>query len=335
MKKIAEKNKKIFITGGVGFIGFYLTRKLIEKGYFVTTYDAYLNYIEPEKSNYNSYLNYRLEKLRPFLDSGKLKMIRGDIRNKNEISRALTEEKPDVVVHLAALAISTASQKFSEDAMNINLNGTVNILEAIRECKTIKRFIYTSSSMVYGNFEYSPADENHPRSPLEIYGGTKKAGEVLTKVFARQFDFEYVIIRPSAVYGATDSNKRVSQLFVENALKGKPLILHNAGESKLDFSFVEDVADGFVLAIEKTNAKNETFNITRGEGRSLKELAEIVKMHIPTTKIEMRPAPKDEKRPERGALDISKAKKILGYSPKTNLEDGMKEYISFIKNFGM
>ena len=107
--------------------------------------------------------------------------------------------------------------------------------------------------------------------------------------------------------------------------------MHNGGESKLDFSYVEDVADGFVLALKSKKADNETFNITRGEGRSLKEFANIIKSIIPATKIEYKEASKDEKRPERGALDISKAKKILGYNPKYSLEEGTKLYIDFAK----
>lgn len=319
---------KIFITGGAGFIGSFLAKELLENGDEVIIYDAFLNYVDPNKSHYHHYLNLRLNVL-----NGKVEIVRGDIRNKGLLLRTLNKYRPDKVVHLAALPIATASDQFSEDAMTINLNGTVNVLEAISECPFVKRFIYTSSSMIYGDFQREPCDEEHPKNPIGVYGGTKLAGETLTKVYAKRFGFEYTIIRPSAVYGPTDANRRVSQIFVDMALQGKPLTLHEGGRSKLDFSYVEDVAHGFVLALNSDKAVNETFNITRGEGRSIKEFAEIVKQHIPGVRTVEEPL--DIERPERGALDISKARRLLGYNPKYPIEQGIPKYIEFVKNSGV
>ena len=317
----------VLITGGTGFIGSYVTKILLEKGYDVVLYDANLNFIEPEKSRYHDYLRYRLKQLE------KAKIVNGDIRHKDTLLKTMKEHKPESVIHLAALPISIISNKRPEDAMTINLNGTVNVLESIRDSNFVKRFVFASSSMVYGNFQSESADENHPTTPIDVYGGTKLSGEILTKVFAKQYGSEYTIIRPSAVYGPSDANRWVTQIFVENALAGKPLVLHNGGLSKLDFSYVEDVAQGFVLALESEKARNETFNITRGEGRSLKELAEILKSLLPGLEITEEAVPKDEKRPERGGLDITKARKLLNYNPRYALEEGMEKYVEFIRNF--
>jgi len=318
----------ILITGGAGFIGYYLTKELLKRGDKVIVYDAFLNYVSPLKSHYQGYLKLRLKEI-----NDKVELVRGDIRNKGLFLRTLRKYKPEKVVHTAALPIATASNEFSEDAMEINLNGTVNVLEAIRECSFVKRFIYTSSSMVYGNFEYTPADEKHPTNPIDVYGGTKLAGEILTKAYSKRFDMEYVIIRPSTVYGPTDANRRVSQIFVDNALQSKPLVLENGGTSKLDFSYVEDVAHGFLLALDSPKAANEIFNITKGEGRSIKEFAQILSKIIPNVKMIEKPATFE--RPERGALDISKARKLLGYDPKYPLEKGLKKYVDFIKSSGI
>ena len=321
---------KVLITGGTGFIGYNIVKELLKSGDEPIIYDSFLNYTPPSKSNYQTYLKIRLKEI-----GGKVDIIQGDIRNKAYFIQILEKYKPEAVMNLAALPIATISNKFSEEAFEINLHGIVNILESIKKVDFVKRFIYTSSSMVYGDFKYSPTDENHPLSPIDIYGGTKVSGEILTKVYNKQYGLCYTIIRPSAVYGPTDANRRVTQIFVENALTNKPLVLHNGGESKLDFSYVEDVAHGFVLALKSKKAENEIFNITRGEGRSLKELAEIIKKIVPDVKIDYKENPKDEKRPERGALDISKAKKLLGYKPKYSLERGMEKYIEFVKNSGI
>lgn len=317
---------KVLLSGGAGFIGSYIAKKLLEQKDEVVIHDAFLNYISPFKSNYEKLLRLRFEGIKD-----KVELIRGDIRHKGRLLKILRHHKPDVVVLLAALPIATVSNIYSEDAMGINLNGTVNVLESIREVPSIKRIIYTSSSMIYGNFVRIPAKEDDPKNPLDVYGGTKLSGEILTKVFSKQYGMKYTIIRPSAVYGPTDANRRVTQIFIENALKGEPLVLHDGGISKLDFSYVEDVADGFVLVLKSDKAENQTFNITKGEGRSLRELAEIVKVHIPTAKVEYKEVSKEEKRPERGALDITKAKSLLGYNPKYSLEEGMKKYIEFVK----
>jgi nucleoside-diphosphate-sugar epimerase len=213
------------------------------------------------------------------------------------------------------------------------LNGTVNVLESVRDVDSVDRFAYTSSSMIYGDFQYRPADEEHPTNPKGVYGGTKLGGEVITRSFSNQYDIEHVIVRPSAVYGPTDANRRVSQIFVERALNGEPLELHGGGTQKLDFTFVEDTAQGFALAALEDNAANETFNITRGEGRSIRELAEVVGSHVggvETIETEARMS-----RPKRGALDIEKAQRLLGYEPQYSLEDGMEQYVQFVQEMGI
>jgi UDP-glucose 4-epimerase len=189
--------------------------------------------------------------------------------------------------------------------------------------------------MIYGDFfrddngEIIPAKEDQTCNPLGLYGAMKLAGEYVTKAYHKRFNIPYTIIRPSAVYGPTDCNRRVTEIFIHNALRGKDLILDNGGLHKLDFSYVEDVANGFILASNSNNGINNTFNITRGEGRSIKELAEITASIIPHTKLIVKKT--DVFRPNRGALDISKAKKLLGYNPKYSLNEGMKKYIDFVR----
>ena len=318
---------KIMLTGGTGFVGYYISKELIAKGCKVIAYDAFLNYIDPLKSNYNAYLDYRLSDL-----GEQVSVERGDTRNLASLISALRKHQPDVVIQLAAIPLATVSNRFSEEAIQINLNGTVTLLEAIRVTPSVKRLVFASSSFVYGNFHYDPADEEHPTDPIDVYGGTKLAGEAIIKGFARRFEKEFVIIRPSAIYGPTDANRRVTQIFVENAILNRPLVIHDGGRSKVDFTYCEDAAQGFALASLQPEAANEIFNITKGDGRSIKELADIIAQLVPNTLIEDRPA--DEIRPERGALDISKARKLLGFKPRYSLEEGMERYVAFVQKSG-
>ncbi len=319
---------KVFITGGLGFLGFYAAKELLGQGHEVTAYDACLNYIEPQKSTYRAQLDRRVRAL-----GARVNIIRGDTRDLTGLATALRETAPEVVVHLAAVPLAVAANKFSTEAIQVNLYGTMALLEVLRTVPSVRRVVFASSSFVYGNFRYEPADEEHPTDPIDVYGGTKLSGEVLIKGYARRFGTEFVIVRPSSVYGPTDANRRVTQIFVENAILGRPLILHDGGNSRLDFTYCDDTARGLVLAALHPAAANEVFNITRGEGRSIRELADIIGQIVPGTRIEAEH--ETEGRPERGTLDISKARRLLGYEPKISLEEGMKRYVAHMRETGI
>ena len=321
--------KKFFIAGGAGFIGYYIVKELLQEGHSVLIYDNFSNFVASE-SNYCLYLQRRLQDIKD-----KVEIVRGDVRDKRKLIQTMREFQPEIVINLVAIPLATASNVFFEDAIQINLNGHINILEAMRYSNSVERFIYASTSFVYGNFEYEPADENHPTRPIDIYGGTKLSCEILSKTYSDRYGIDHTIIRPSAVYGPTDANRRVSQIFVENALTGKPLTLNNNGEGKVDFTYVKDTAHGFVLAALSDNAKNQTFNITAGQGRNPKEFVEILKGIIPQEIQTIINPGDDAKRPNRGALGICKAKDLLGYEPQYQLEQGLKEYIDYLLASGL
>jgi UDP-glucose 4-epimerase len=323
---MTEPKKKVLIVGGSGFIGSYISKKLLERGHEVVIYDAYIQYFSPlENRFYHAFTAERLHGM----NSG-VEFIRGDVRDKYFLRDAIERTKPSHIIHLAGLPISDIGDKNPEEAISSIVQGTTNILDAIKDASYVERFVYASSSMVYGDFEYAPADEEHPKRPKGMYGAARLAAEVLTEAYGRRYGIRYTIIRPSAVYGPGDVNKRVTQIFLENVFEGKPIKLHNGGGSKLDFTFVEDTAEGFVLAAFSEKGLNQVFNITRGEGRTLKELASIIQgMSLEPVRIETVPA--DRFRPERGALGIQKATELLGYKPAYSLEEGMKKYYDFVK----
>ena len=319
--------KKVFITGGCGFVGSYLARELLKHGYDLMLFDAFLNYIDPFTSQYQHFLKSRMRDL-----LGKVSIERGDIRVQKRMQQLLNEWKPDAVIHLAALPSAKESTLYPTEALQTNVDGTLSVLEGVKACGSVRRFIFTSSSFVYGHFKRPIADEEHPTEPIDVYGGSKLTGEILTRAYAKQHDFEYVIIRPSAVYGFGDCNRRVTQIMIENAMHGKPLILHDGGRSRIDFTYVTDVADGFARALGVPEAANQTFNITRGNARSVLEFATEVKKHFPNAQLVEKPS--DASRPERGTLSIEKARMILGYDPQVDIEQGVKEYVEQLRERG-
>ncbi len=315
---------KVLVTGGAGLIGSFVVRKLIELGHQPIVFDSFTQYISPLKSNYQKYLKLRFKDI-----ENSVIIERGTTVDREDLVNVINKYKPSKVIHLAALPIADEAEKHIEEAIKSIGIGTANILSVIKDCGFVDRFVYISSSTVYGDFLYEPAPEDHPLNPIQRYSLVKLFGEHLTKVAGLRDNIEYVIIRPSAVYGPTDINRRVIQIFVENALTNKPITLFNNGEEKLDFTFVEDAAEGIVLATFEPKAKNQIFNITNGEAKSLKDITDILRNYFPDLKIELTSKDAVYQRPKRGALDISKARKLLGFNPKYNIEKGLKKYLEF------
>jgi len=328
--------KKYFITGGLGFIGFHITKRLLSKGHKVAIYDAQKHYIRFDKSSWSFYQANRISNIK----HPNLTIIRGDCTDRGWLKESLEDQKPDIIIHLAALPIAGISNDYPEEAKLNIFDSTVILLDVLRSVNfSFDRIVYASSSMVYGNFlrndnnSIIPAKESQMCNPICIYGAMKLSSEYVVKVYNHRFGIPFTIIRPSAVYGPTDCNCRVTEIFIMNALTGKELKMDNGGQHQLDFTFVEDTVQGFILAAESASALGETFNITRGEGRAIHELATVIKSYVPETKIGT--SDSSPYRPNRGSLDVSKAKKILGYKPKYNLELGIKMYLDFIKKTGI
>jgi UDP-glucose 4-epimerase len=311
--------KKIFVTGGHGFIGSALINKLVKQGHEVASFDAFLHFIE-NPSYYKQSLTLRKKRFK----NRASKTYLGDIRNFDEIKKAINDFRPKVVVHLAGLPMARVHPKHKEEMTPINMHGTLNVLKAFEESKA-ERFVYTSSSMAYGHFKQTPQSENFILDPNNEYGATKAAGEYFVKLSQK----EWVIVRPTSVYGFADCANRVTQLLLDAAFLKKPAWVVK-GET-LDFSYVDDVADGFVKCITLAKANHETFNISRGEARGATEFAEIIKQYFPNFVYEIREP--SSQQVWRGPQDISKARSLLGFDPKYSIEKGVKETIKLIEKY--
>jgi len=329
-------NKKIAIIGGAGFIGHNLAIFLKKLGAEVFLIDSLavnnFNSVIDNKDNLpNPELAYSFldERLR-LIKKEKIKIFIQDARDYHALSRMLDTIKPDIIIHLAAVSHSNRSNKDPYSTFDHSLRTLENALDYSKN--KVKQFIYFSSSMVYGNFtEKNATEDNSACNPIGIYGALKFSGEKLVIAYNQVFDLPYTIIRPSALYGERCISRRVGQIFIENAIQKKPIIIDGDGSDKLDFTYINDLMEGIHRVIANQNSKNEIFNLTHGNGRSIKELIDILMKNFQNVEIQNKE--RDKLMPIRGTLSIEKAKKLIGYEPTWNLEKGYQTYIDWYKKF--
>ena len=326
-------NKKILLVGGCGFIGHNLAIHLKSLGADSIIVDSLtvnniLSIADEEIKNkelYSSILNSRIE----LLNKNDIKLIKQDVRDHDAISKIYKEINPDIIIHLAAVSHANKSNKDPHSTFEHSFRTLENTLDYAKINKT--HVIYMSSSMVYGNFESEDVKEERICKPIGIYGTLKYSGELLVKAYNHVFDIPYTIIRPSALYGERCVSRRVGQIFIENAIQNLGITINGNGEEKLDFTYIDDLINGISLCCSNKNAINETFNITFGESKKINELIEILRNEFP--KVEISYKEKEKFMPERGTLDISKAKKLIGYNPINPIDTGYIKYIAWYRKF--
>ncbi|NJD22536.1 MAG: NAD(P)-dependent oxidoreductase [Melioribacter sp.] len=316
---------KILITGGLGFIGHHLAIALSKLNADALIYDNFDHKIT--NPVYQKFVDERIDMVK---GTG-YEIKRGDTKDFNDIKKIIEYYEPSRIVHLAAIPSAVLCNDNPSEGFDNNLTATKNILEILRSIeKKPEQFLFFSSSMVYGNFVEDTVTEESATNPIGIYGAAKLSSELLIKAYNHVFGIPYTIVRPSALYGPRCINRRITQIFIENALQGKPLYVEGDGSERLDFTNVIDVVNGIILMLSKTEAINQTFNLTYGSGRTINELAQIVQKYFPNVKIEYKPL--DRLKPKRGTLDITRANKLLGYKSSISLESGGAEYIEWYLN---
>jgi nucleoside-diphosphate-sugar epimerase len=330
------ESRRIALIGGAGFIGHNLALELAARGAEVMVVDSlHVNNLihiasQPELPQQSLYLSFLHERLRRLNEAGvELRTI--DARDYFKLGNALNEFHPHVVVQLAAVAHANRSNKDPYSTFDHSLRTLENALDYSRG--NAEHFIFFSSSMVYGNFMTPTIDEDHPLNPLGIYGALKLAGEKIVIAYQQVFDLPFTIVRPAGLYGPRCVSRRVTQVFAECALAGKPLRVEGDGEESIDFTYINDLIQGVCLAIECPQAKNQIFNLTYGEARSVKDLVDTVRKEVPGVTVEH--TERDNLRPFRGTMSVDKARSLLGYSPAYPLEVGMHEYLGWYDAAGL
>lgn len=306
---------KIIVTGGAGYIGSYLVKKLIENGFFVISIDNLING------------DYRF--LKKYEDDS-LKLVRGDIRDLDLLERVFADA--DHVIHLAAISTLDKCYEDPEEAVSVNVYGTFQILEAARRTG-VKRIIFSSSAAVYGEPRTSLVDESHPLQPLNLYGITKLSGEKLIESYSVTEDIESVILRFGNVFGVGlythwDS---VIPKFVKQALDHVPLTIYGGGESIREFVHVEDIVKAIMLAINSKEVSCDLFNVG-GEAMSVRDVASIVSGEVKKVAgydVKLTHLPERRGEAKKICFRANKIKEKLGYKREYTVKQGVSQLIEY------
>jgi nucleoside-diphosphate-sugar epimerase len=307
---------KVLVTGGAGFIGHNVVRQLEQQGHECVVIDTCTDYGFIPKEELTYLVAERVKRI-----NAKVRQI--DIREGQFVDTIFKTYKPDVVIHMASFPRQKVVEQNPILASDVMSTGLVNLLEKSKQY-AVKKFVYISSSMVYGDFT-SDVLEAHVCRPQGQYGIMKLMGEKLVEDYYRRGAFDYTIIRPSAVYGEWDVEDRVVSKFMTMAMRGETLRVKGADEV-LDFTYVEDTAQGIVLAATKDIANGKVYNITRSDEKqyTLKDAAELAIKIAGKGNLEL--ADRDLSFPRRGRLSIMKAERDLDYTPQVDVEQGFQRY---------
>ncbi len=301
---------RILITGGAGFIGYYVTKRLLKEGYDIVVVD---------NGSRSSFLNE--------VKSLDVKLVLADIRDVYALWDVINNI--DAIIHLAALINAEESMRKPLLYHEVNVQGTLNILYVASK-RGVKRMVLASSAAVYGEPKKLPISEDHPLNPLSVYGATKVQGEVYFRLFSNIYNFSAIILRFFNVYGPGQKGEYSGVItnFIRRGLGKKPLIIYGDGRQTRDFVYVEDVANAVLRSLEMKGFN--IFNIGTGHPYSVLELAELISniLGYKLDKVFKEERPGDI---THSYADISLAREKLGFKPTTSLEEGLKKTIEWFK----
>ena len=315
------ENKTILVTGGLGLIGHNVVQRLEQQSHRVVVVDNRTNYGIIPYDELEYLLCERLQKIRQSV------ILPNSIEDSYAMDWIMMRYQPHTVIHLASFPrqkVVNANPQWGSRTMS---EGLLNLLEYSRK-HGVKKFVYISSSMVYGDFQDQVREDALCR-PQGQYGIMKLAGEWLVRDYHRRGCFDYSILRPSAVYGPLDVEDRVISKFLLGAMRGDVLRVNGASET-LDFTYVDDAADGIVASALLDASNNRTFNITKSHSWTLLEAAQLAIDIVGRGTIEVQD--RDQDFPSRGALNIDAAREHLAFDPKVDIQEGFQRYHDWLKH---
>lgn len=314
--------KTYFITGGAGFIGSTLADKLLELGNKVIVIDNFCNFYNPKLKEENIEKN---------IENDNYKIYRDDIRNKEKLSEIFNENKIDCVIHLAAMAGVRPSIENPILYQEVNCLGTQNILEEMKN-HNLKNLVMASSSSVYGNCKEVPFREDmivdYAISP---YAATKKANEVMTHVYHKLDNMNVIMLRFFTVYGPRQRPDLAINKFTNLMLNNDEIPMFGDGTTSRDYTYIDDIVDGIIKSIQYVENNNDVYEIINLGNSSPISLNEMINTIGKVLNIEpkIKQLPMQPGDVDRTYADITKAKNMLGYEPKTSFEEGIRKFIEW------
>jgi len=321
--------KKIFVTGCAGFIGSHFCERLLKEGFAVVGLDNENPFYDPQikKQNIGEI------KQQAALLKGDFTYIHGDIRDEDLVSKAFQDKEIQAIVHIAAMAGVRPSLEKPAVYADVNYTGTLVLLEKAKEAG-IKNFVFASSSSVYGNCKKAPFKENEKNLfPISPYAATKLAGEMACHVYHRLYKMNISCLRFFTVYGPRQRPDLAINKFTHRIMAGQELEVYGDGKKKRDFTYIDDIVDGLYRSMLWTLGQDrpqyEVFNLGDSKTTSVTALIQLIEKTLgKKAKIKYKDdVPGDV---DMTCAKISKAKKILGYHPKTKLKEGIKKYTDWI-----
>jgi UDP-glucose 4-epimerase len=317
----------IMITGGSGFLGTYVTRSLAERGDRVINFDA----VGPSPLLASLLASYEQQ----------IVFVRGQVLDLAGLLRAVQQYKVERIFHAAALYDPPYSLEDPAITFQVNVNGTINVLEAAR-LLGVQRVVQSSSIAVYAPRQYEPIDEHHPISlpsagnPLGPYGASKAAAEIIGLTYYSTNSLDFIALRNSAIYGHGMRYPMYIKPMIENSLRGLPTRFAKGGNMRRDYTHVKDVTQAVIKALEipASVLSQRVFNIGSGTMHSASQVAETVRAIIPNADIEIGPDLSELEQNDmraRGLLDLTAARQQLRYDPQYTLESGVRDYIEMFR----
>ena len=312
------------ITGGAGFIGSSLSEELIKQGNKVIAIDNFCDFYNPKIKEYN---------IKKLLENKNFKLYRKDIRDRQALKEIFDENNIDIVMHLAAMAGVRPSIENPILYQEVNCMGTQNILETMKE-HNVKNLVMASSSSVYGNCKEVPFREDMVVDfAISPYAATKKANEVMTHVYHKLFDMNVIMLRFFTVYGPKQRPDLAINKFTRLMLNDEEIPMFGDGTTSRDYTYIDDIVDGIIKScnyvLENKNVY-EILNIGNSSPTSLKEMintiAKVLEVEPNIKQLPMQPGDVD-----RTYADISKAKELIGYNPKTSFKEGIEKFVKWYK----
>jgi UDP-glucose 4-epimerase len=305
---------RVLVTGGGGYIGREVVKALVHRGDTAIAFDAGM---PPQ--------------MRTLAEGSKnVRIVEGDVTDLASLIAACQAEKPDAVIHLAAIVGVIFSVNSPSNVVRVNVQGSINVFEAMR-LAGIRRVVHMSTEEVYGDFIAPAAREDHPAYPRMPYGITKLAVEQLGRTYRELHGLDPINLRTSWVYGVGLPRPRAPTTFLDAALEGRRYHLDHGGDAAIDFTYMADVVSGILCALDADKHKYDVYNLASGEATTLKQMVALIGELIPGAQISVADGPyrfsEALNAPIKGALDVTRAREI-GFTPKFDRRRGFEAYIA-------